>query len=678
MTGKEHSRSGKITATSRVGQSFGETQNKFGGAHDRLREAQTKLKEKNLLDKAKSDPEMKIQKTEQDINAMINDSNIAWQSGRPSEALEKAKEACTKMTLLEKYLDKTDLKEFVNSELQFSVCLNLASMFEKSELWQEALAEYSKLNNGRASENQFLVRINMGNIYFKQAKFPMAIKMYKMALDMTPQKFSALKFKIMKNIGHAYVQLNEFAEAAGIYEEVISKFPDLETAFNLTLCFYSLGEKDKLKRNFSEMLNIETFWSLSKAELAEEDNETMGQNDPLVSDLMMRKTQAVKFVSDAAKLISSVIEPTVEEGYEWVIEALKNSKYHDVQSEMEISKALVYVKSSKINEAVSLLKAFEKKNRKVMTHAATNLSFIHILEQDYQNAEKYCDLALTYDRYNSKALVNKGNCFYCKRDFIRAKENYLEAIGVEADCIEALYNLAFVNKQISAYGEAMTALEKLQTIAINLPEVQFQIASIYELQGDNKNAIKWYDLLLTKVPNDPNLHAKLGFLYYLENDESQAYHHYYESFRELPCNLDTIAWLGINHVRNLNYERACFFFERASLIQPKDAKWKLMIASCQRRMENFEKALKLYEEIHSEDPENLESLKFIVQICQELNRPCENYVAKLKKLERSLEAMEGGFMEFQNQQMEGNHSHLHKTPADLAPHHQKPSSRFTN
>lgn len=62
------------------------------------------------------------------------------------------------------------------------------------------------------------------------------------------------------------------------------------------------------------------------------------------------------------------------------------------------------------------------------------------------NAEKYCDLALSYDRFNAKAWVNKGNCFYLRKNFVKAKESYLEAIGIEADCIEALYNLAFVNK----------------------------------------------------------------------------------------------------------------------------------------------------------------------------------------------------------------------------------------
>ena len=37
--------------------------------------------------------------------------------------------------------------------------------------------------------------------------------MYKMSLDMAPSKFAAIKYKIMKNIGHAYVKKNEFVEA---------------------------------------------------------------------------------------------------------------------------------------------------------------------------------------------------------------------------------------------------------------------------------------------------------------------------------------------------------------------------------------------------------------------------------------------------------------------------------
>jgi intraflagellar transport protein 88 len=143
--------------------------------------------------------------------------------------------------------------------------------------------------------------------------------------------------------------------------------------------------------------------------------------------------------------------------------------------------------------------------------AATNLSFCYFLEQEYTQvalclfsvgtcfsrpvlqAEKYADLAYTNDRYNAKALVNKGNCLLVKGDFEMAKQFYLEAIGVEADCVEAIYNLGLVeirhmnclnddnvtillllkvNLKMGCYQEAQQAYEKLHTIVPHNPEVE--------------------------------------------------------------------------------------------------------------------------------------------------------------------------------------------------------------
>lgn len=60
-----------------------------------------------------------------------------------------------------------------------------------------------------------------------------------------------------------------------------------------------------------------------------------------------------------------------------------------------------------------------------MGRVASNISFLYFLENNYKEAEKYVDIANNYDRYNAKALVNKGNCLFMKNDFIRAKEQYL-------------------------------------------------------------------------------------------------------------------------------------------------------------------------------------------------------------------------------------------------------------
>ena len=50
---------------------------------------------------------------------------------------------------------------------------------------------------------------------------------------------------------------------------------------------------------------------------------------------------------------------------------------------------------------------FEKKEHKLKARAATNLAFLHSLEGDTANAERYADLAAGTDKYSAQTLVNK-------------------------------------------------------------------------------------------------------------------------------------------------------------------------------------------------------------------------------------------------------------------------------
>ena len=270
--------------------------------------------------------------------------------------------------------------------------------------------------------------------------------------------------------------------------------------------------------------------------------------------------------------------------------------------------------------------------------AANNISFLYFLEKDIENSEKYANLANETDRYNAKALVNKGNCLYVKEEYEAAKEHYLESIGVEANCIEAIYNLGLVNKRMGLFEESIQAFEKLQSIMPRNPEVIYQLGNIYEILNQNKQAIKWYNILATRIPSDAAILLKIGTLYYKEQDEIQALHFHQESYRYLPSNIDTISWLGIYYAKCDLYEKALQFFERASQIQTKEVKWKLMVATCYRKMNSFQQALKLYQEINTEYPENMECLRYLVLICKDLGINYEQYSIQLKKLERAQEA----------------------------------------
>ena len=309
--------------------------------------------------------------------------------------------------------------------------------------------------------------------------------MYNMALDSTMQQNKDMKMKIKKNVGLAYVKQKKFGKAIEVYEDVMSDTPDFDIGFNLIVCLYALGEKEKMRTWFERLLMIDIpgIDEEEQEELAQMQTKlgagasgatgaggaatqraganpektlpNINEADPLKEYLKDKKKEALNYVSSAAKLVAPIIEQDVIVGYNYVIEALKAANLPEVESEMEIAKSIHYIKNKEIERAIESFKAFEKKEKIMMAMASNNISFLYFLENDFKAAEQFSDLAIQHDRYNSKALVNKGNCLFINEDYDRAKEFFLEAIGVEADCIEAIYNLGLVYKRLGYYNESL-------------------------------------------------------------------------------------------------------------------------------------------------------------------------------------------------------------------------------
>lgn len=318
----------------------------------------------------------------------------------------------------------------------------------------------------------------------------------------------------------------------------------------------------------------------------------------LLNDELIRRNELFnERILTSARLIAPIIDEKEEwvGGYQWIMEQLRND-YENIGSKLEIDLGMEYMKKRRFEDAIDVLKAFEKKDPSLRAVASTNLSFIYFLEADYGAAEKQADIAIKSDRYNAKALVNKGNCLFMSRDYRRAREMYLEAVGVEADCIEAIYNLGLVNLELSAIEEAKNAFDKLHTILPSVPEALFQLASIYERQN-LEEAAKTYERLVTRVPNDPYICSRLGQVYEKLDDENTACHWRTEAHRHYPVNLTDISWLGVWYVKREMYEQAIEYFEKASAVQPGEVKWRLMITSCYRRLGDYYKALELYQQV---------------------------------------------------------------------------------
>jgi len=553
--------------------------------------------------------------------------------------------------------------------------------------------------------------------------------MYRMALDQIPNTAREMRFKIMRNIGNAFVRMGQFQEAIANYEAIMVGNADFQSGFNLIVCHYALDDAEQMKKSFSRLLDISVVGKsdddeddnplldgdgieddedanagfgeeeknggdhhhqmlgsglgtaqLHGAKLAGEEGEGKeGEEsadkenghgngsssfDLLKEEVREREKAAKAYILNAAKLVAPALDPkNWVAGYDWLIAALRDSQFAPVASEIEIAKAIEYLKRKQFDKAIEVLKAFEKKDQHLKARAATNLSFLYFLEGDLPSSNKYANLAVRHDRYNARALVNKGNCLFAKGELERARELYLEAIGVEADCSEAIYNLGLINKRMGHLEEALQAFEKLHSIVPNSPEVIYQIAVLNDTLLNFRAATKWFNILATRVPTDPHVLSRMGQLFNKDDDETQALHYHHESYRYYPVNLDVISWLGVWYVKNELYEKAIEFFERAAQIQPAEVKWRLMVTSCYRRMSNFQKALELYELIHADYPENVECLRYLVALCKDMGLSYDAYEAKLSKLERTVSqtrAAQGGLTQFAQPQEQPQQQQRHK------------------
>lgn len=598
-----------------------------------------------LVKKADSSPEAAARELEKKVNQFIEESAIASAQGQHKLALEKAKEGVKKEKQLARQREQNGILDVMNLELTYAVYFNLANQFHRNGLYQEAISTYNLIVKNKQYALGGRMRVNMGNIYYEQKKYPAAIKQYRMAIDQIPNTAKDLRFKIMRNIGNSFIALGQYQDAVQAFETIMESSGDYRSGLNLVLCNYALKNVEKMKTSFGLLIGIrnQSKHDREKEEEEEAAGETEGDavapNDSLRQEIRERQKFADKYIIMAAKLIAPVVEGgNISAGFDYVVDTLRVTKNKDLASELEISKALTYMKNKEIEKAISTLKEFEKRDEGITASAATNLSFLYFLEGEYKLADKYATIATKADRYNAKAYVNKGNCFYVRGRWDEAKEMYQEALSCEADCVEALYNLGLTCKRMGAIDKALQYYGKLQAMIPNHPEVVFQIAALHEEQGDLKSAEREFKLLIKSlVPADPQIQSRLGAIYAKADDDLQALQYYMESYRFFPADLNVISWLGAYYVKSEVYEKAVDFFRRAAQLEPAEIKWQLMIASCYRRMRAFQQAMELYTAVHEKDPYNIEALRYLVQICTTLGlvQDQQDYMIKLRTAEQS-------------------------------------------
>lgn len=594
-----------------------------------------------MLNKAKdATPEEQAKDMDKKVHELLEESANLCAAGDYQTGLEKAQEAKKRESQLCKFRERNNMSEQINVDLTYALEFNLAHMYHMNKLYQEALNAYTAIVKNKALPQSGRLRVNMGNIYFEQKKYPSAIKMYRMALDQIPATAKEIRFKIMKNIGLSFVRMGQYQDALQSFETVMENVPDHQTGYNLVVCAYALGDKDKMRRSFQRLVEVPPLEVQEDDDDMDEEDDAraMVGDDGLRDEIRKRQNYVHKCIVNAASLIADKIDRNgFVAGFDWASELLRTAEYPKLGHEVELAKASRFLARKEFSEAISVFKDFERKETVVKARAATNLSFLYVLEGEIDESAKFSDLAIKTDAYNARAYVNKGSVLMAKEDYEGAKTCFQQAVNIEPYCVEAIYNLGLAYIKLADLDSALSRFKKLHNMLQDNVEVLYQLGNVYDMKGDYKNAVKSFEYLTSLVPNDPGVLARLGAIHARYDDEPKALHYYQESHRVFPVNMDVISWLGAFHVKNEVYEKAMPYFDLAARIQPQEVKWSLMVASCFRRIGNYPMALARYKEINMQHPDNIECLRYLVHLCTELGRrdDAQEYMSRLRRAERA-------------------------------------------
>ncbi|KAK8769213.1 hypothetical protein V5799_014322 [Amblyomma americanum] len=661
-----------MTAVRGAGYSSAALQGPVGSTFDPLAQAKTSTPSFSSS-KESTSPEERLKQLEGAVMELVEQSSISASKQQYKLALDQAKDAVAKEKNLSRQREQAASEVPPNLDLMYCALFNLAVQYTNNQMYTEALGTYQVIVKNKAFSNAGRLKLNMGDIYFYQGSYSKAIKFFRMALDQVPNTHKDMRLKIMKNIALAFVRMGQLVDAVTSLEYIMAERADFRTALHLVVCQYHLavagaGGADKVRRSFLKLLDVapDNIDEFDKFEPHQDDPAEMLYYEEIKNDSLQqiereRKLEAEWCISTAAKLIAPVISGSFSEGYEWCLEQIKSSAYAYIANDLEISKAVAYLRKREFNQAIETLKAFEKKDTKVASTAATNLSFLYYLQSDLTQADKYADDAVQADRYNAGALVNKGNCCFASSDLDRAVEYYREALTTEAGCVEALYNQGLAYQKLGSLEEALDCFFKLRAIVKTIPQVVYQIGRTYELQGNVDEALEWYQQLVTLVPTDPNLLSKIGELYDSQGEKQLAFQYQSDSYRYFPSNIEIIDWLGAYYIESQLYEKAIKYFEKAAILQPTQVKWPLLVASCHHKSGNYQQALTTYRSLHRKFPENVECLRFLVRLTGDLGlSESAEYAAKLKKAEKAKEMKE------QRTSSSGSRSGSHRSSGRLS------------
>ncbi|XP_070065399.1 intraflagellar transport protein 88 homolog isoform X3 [Drosophila virilis] len=673
-----------------------QTLSSANAAVDAAKEVNPQIKYKNMEVKIVKLLESSIVLAARSFSNRTSGSSNTEIKSALAEALNKAKDASSLDRILHHEQDKQGENVFHNFDLTYAVFFNLAEQYEHNDMHIEALNTYNIMTKNKMFPHVNQLKLNMGNIYFKMGMHKKAIKMYRMALDSVPNTLKQLRLKITENIGVLFVRMGQYADAASSFEFIMSERADIRSGIHLLLCYYAMGDVNKIKSTFRSLCDVQPVET--ERDLENENNiirlqqqaEQAGQmgadqtpaagnqaaevaiidaegnssyeqvtepnkssanaknlyvlqalkTDELAIYTKQRRNTEKRSITMIVDLISPLIEENYNDGYNWCIEVIRTSNLSWLANELELNKALVYLRQNDVNQAIETLQMYDRKSESSMTASAlTNLSFIYINLGNLEMATHCLNQLQELGALQTSvlALVNASIVDMRSQNLSSARERLQRALQLDPSSFEANYNLGLLALQQQDFELAEEQFELLkaqlmQPHSVQHSHVYYQLAKLQERRLSNASAggfkssaspgaLQAYLQVLgiSAADIDSRLFEKVGSMYEQRQDHQEANQYYNEAYRINMSDISIASSIGSYYIKLQATEKALYYYERAVLADPNDPNLMLRIASCFRNSYLPPKQyLGMFEKIYARFPDNLTCVRALMQVTKSL------------------------------------------------------------
>jgi len=380
--------------------------------------------------------------------------------------------------------------------------LRLGDSYYALKQYDDAIKYYQKAVGSDRGGDYALYQI--ANSYYRSDQSYEAVTTLRKLLKMYPS--SSLKEQAQYNIGYIYFLTGNYDQAVTEFDKVIKKYPNSSWAaraqYNIGDAYYNAGEYSKSVKAYKEVMNkypksnyiIDAVNGIQYAQVAAGGKD---ESSNILEDFLAKHPQTgmadkLRF-RQAQNLLQSGDYPSAIKSFKEYIRITNNDK---MIPEAYFNIADAYEQEGKITQAINAYETIVN-NYSQSDRASTslaNLGRLNYKEHHYDKSLQYYQKLSQDKGYRVEAYLGMARAHLALNQIDQARNNYENALKVNANSDAAKLGVARVNYAKKNYDEAMPVFRQIakDNTAVTGAEAQFMIGRTLQAQGNYNEALKEY------------------------------------------------------------------------------------------------------------------------------------------------------------------------------------------